>query len=398
MASANGPNVLLVGNAQRRAAQVCNLLRERGVPVDRRGIEPVLERRDLRCVDLLVCVLDPQGRESDVERLRALLQEAQAEKVATLLWGTPDNLESPDGELIDCLPADVGLEEVIGRLTALARYAPALKRMEKELERLERLGRQLNRYFDEVDHELRLAGRLQHDFLPRQMPRAPGLRFAHVYRPAGWVSGDIYDIFEIDARHIGLFIADAMGHGTAAGLMTMFLRRALVPVRPEAGTTRILTPAEVMRELHEGLARQDLPHAQFVTATYAIVDLQRLELRVARGGHPYPLHIDGAGQIAEIRCDGGLLGVAGLEPHFEERSARLVPGEKIVLYTDGLEELFIAARDRQTEQPRFTDCLRRWACLGADALARTIHDHLDRQEGSLNPADDVTLLVLEVAV
>ncbi|MFQ5806023.1 MAG: PP2C family protein-serine/threonine phosphatase [Phycisphaerae bacterium] len=391
------PRILLLGPAHERSRDVCERLQERGLPQNSLVIEPSPTHRALQGADVLVCVLDPKNTDADTDRLAALLARAQAAHVAALVWGVPDNFKQPEGELTECLSANVGLDEVVSRLTALARYAPVVKRMEKELQGLQRLGRHLNRYFEEIDHELRLAGRLQHDFLPHELPQLPSLKFAQLYRPAGWVSGDIFDVFRVDQHHVGLFIADAMGHGTAAGLMTMFLRRALVPKQGRGDSERIVAPAEAMRLLHEELARQDLPHAQFVTSVYAILDVESLEIRLARGGHPYPLHLNAAGEIREMCCEGGLLGVAGLEPEFAEHHNRLVPGDKVIFYTDGLEELFIAGRDRHSEQAEYTEHLLRWAPLDADSFVTAIGDYLDQQEGSLNPADDVTVVVAEVA-
>jgi sigma-B regulation protein RsbU (phosphoserine phosphatase) len=396
MASDFVPSVLFLGPEGGRSAQLRELLRQRGMPDSRLVIDPAPVRRTLQAADVLVCALDPKEAGVDAEGLRAIVARAQAENVATLLWGAPDNFRPPDGELVECLSADVGLDAVVDRLTALARYAPVVKRIEAELQRLQRLGRHLNRYFEEIDHELRLAGRLQRDFLPRAMPDVGPLRFAQLYRPAGWVSGDIFDVFAIDTRRIGIFIADAMGHGTAAGLMTMFLRRALVPKQGRGDAERIVAPADAMQQLHEGLVRHDLPHAQFVTAAYAILNVESLELRLARGGHPYPLHVNAAGEIREIRCEGGLLGVPGFEPEFDEHHDYLAPGDKVLFYTDGLEELFIAGRDEDTARAAFTGQVRDWVRLDADALVTALGDHLDQREGSLNPRDDATLVVAEV--
>ena len=390
------PRVLLVGSAHGRADSFRNLLQKKGFSASCLNPDAMPAQDVLRGADVVVCALDPQGGEADLNRLRDLLALPQAENMPLLLWGVPDNFDKPDNSLTDCLSADVGLDELMGRLTALARYAPVVQRLEDELQRLQRLGRHLNHYFDEVDQEMRLAGRVQRDFLPRSMPSVAPLRFAQLYRPAGWVSGDIFDVFAIDEQHVGVFIADAMGHGTASGLMTMFLRRALEPTQRENGRERIASPVRVLEQVHKELARQEFPNAQFATAAYAIIDVPVLDMRFARGGHPYPLHINAAGEIHEIRCDGGLLGIPGFDPDFEEHRSTLAPGDKVIFYTDGLEELFIARRDPYSKFVEFTQTLRDWAPLDADGLVSTINTHLDQQEGSLNPADDVTLVVAEV--
>ena len=70
--------------------------------------------------------------------------------------------------------------------------------------------------------------------------------------------------------------------------------------------------------------------------------------------------------------------------------------DKVMFYTDGLEDVFILGRDEQSEQPEYSPSLLRWAQLDAEPLVATIGDYLDHREGSLNPADDVTVVVLQV--
>jgi len=193
-----------------------------------------------------------------------------------------------------------------------------------------------------------------------------------------------------------MFIADAMGHGTAAGLLTMFLRRALVPTRVNGVGAELIPPVEVMQNLHEGLARQDLPHAQFVTAAYALIDMDTLDIRLSRGGHPHPLLVHADGEIDEMRCEGGLLGIAGLEPAFEEYRGRLTPGDKVIFYTDGLEPLFILDRDADTELAEYSDLLRDFVRHDAKGFTAAVGEYLDNEEGSLNPEDDITIVVAEV--
>src|SRR5262245_1856901 len=240
-----------------------------------------------------------------------------------------DLVESLEGNL-DVLSAEVSLEEVVGRLMTLAQYVPLVRCLDDELQHLQRLGHQLNRYIGELDRDMQLAGRLQRDFMPRGLPAIDDIQFSYVFRPASFVSGDIFDIIPIDEHRVGMFIADAMGHGTAAGLITMFLRKALIPRVGTGSSMRVLGPAEALRSMHEGLARHELPNANFVTAAYALIDCRSHEIRYARGGHPYPLLIRSDGSIHELAADGGLLGIPDLPPDFVELSFTLAPGDKLV--------------------------------------------------------------------
>jgi sigma-B regulation protein RsbU (phosphoserine phosphatase) len=313
-----------------------------------------------------------------------------------VIWGGGDKLEIPSDGLVEQLDAAAHPEEIVGRLAALSHLAPLVRDLNRELSAQQRLGQQVNRYFEEIDKEMRMAGRLQQHFLPRALPQTARLRFASLYRPATWVSGDIFDVFQIDEQTLGLFIADAMGHGTAAGLMTMFLRKALAPKRASGAFYSITPPTEAMADLHQAVVEQELPNSQFVTAAYATLDQQTLELCLARAGHPYPIVINAQGAIRELRCEGGLLGLPDIRPEFEETRVHLASGDRLVLYTDGIEDLFIAERDRVTGATRFTPLFEGIASSDAQGLVDQLAWRLDRREGSLNPEDDVTVIVVQI--
>lgn len=385
------PQVVLFDADSPRAAALYERLRQRGIASELRGLSPESEL----AADLAVIAVAPEAAAHNAE-LEKLLQRLVESRVPTMVCGDAPELRAAGGPLVEWVHPSVSLDEVAGKVGTLARYAPLLRGLERELQHLHRLGEQLNRHFGEIDQEMRLAGRLQHDFLPRELPQVPPYRFEVFYRPASWVSGDMYDAFRIDEHHVGLFVADAMGHGVAAGLLTMFLRQALVAKRVAGSAYTIVRPAEALENLHQCLLRQHLPNSQFVTAAYGILDTRTAELTFARAGHPYPLHVHaGGGPIDEIRSGGSLLGLADVPAEFEETRVRLAPSEKIVLYTDGIEDVLVVPSGQRADGPTFTTQLVQWAALPAADFLQAVAEHLDRREGSLHPADDITLLVLE---
>ncbi|MEW6251899.1 MAG: PP2C family protein-serine/threonine phosphatase [Planctomycetota bacterium] len=348
--------------------------------------------------DMAVLLIDPDAPAGRLAGARDLLHHLVTEGIATVVCGGPADLRQAAGPLVEWLAPMTDPDEIVGKLDTLSRYVPLLQGMERELRHLRRLGDQLNRYFGEIDQEMRLAGRLQRDFLPTKLPQVGPFSFAALYRPASWVSGDLYDVQRVDEHHVAIFLADAMGHGVAAGLLTMFLRQALVPKRISGQKYTLVPPAEVLNELHTSLARQKLANSQFVTAVYGLLDTRSGDLRLARAGHPYPvLARPGPGGLTmhEIRSGGGLLGLADVPLEFEETSVRLAPGDKLILYTDGAEEVFVAGQAAD-ESTLFTDQFHTWAALHPGELIETLEEHLDTRPGSLNPADDVTLIVLEM--
>lgn len=391
------PRLLLVDAAPDRAQRLADALSERGLtPLCNPLTDAPLEVRP-RAFDAAILVSDPGDAEALAERIEARLAELTEAGVAAMVWGLPTPPALQNGREVEWLPPDASLAEVVGCLTAVRHYGPLVSRLDSELANLQRLGKQLSRYFEEIDREMCLAGRLQRDFLPECLPDLGQVSFARVYRPATWVSGDLYDVFSVDRRNVGVLIADAMGHGMAAALMTMFIRQAFYADQLRGDTNEMLPPAEVLAQLDHCLQRQELPDSMFVTGIYGIIDTHTGVLRVARGGHPPAIRISPAGMLSEIDCEGGLLGLRGVDPDFREGQVTLTPGEKVIFYTDGVEELFVQSHANDSEGPEFTPLLHGWAQLSSEQLVQAIEHYLDCQEGSLNPADDVTIVVLEMS-
>ena len=387
-----GPNVVVFEPPGLNGRGLCEPFCTRGFRLERRDLVEAAQQETFERPDIAV-VVAAGGDPAVLERAATLLERLVAENVATLVCGASDNLRWAGGPLVDWLDTNTTLDEIVGRLSTLARYVPLMRRFERELDHLHRLGDQLNRYFSEIDQEMRLAGRLQRDFLPRSLPDLPDCEFSVLYRPASWVSGDMYDVFRIDEQHVGVFVADAMGHGVAAGLLTMFLRQALVPKKVVGTSYSIVSPPEALTDLHACLVRQKLPNCQFVTAAYGILNTETHELRLSRAGHPYPFHVRANGEIDQVQVCGGLLGLADLEADFEEVCLKLSPGDKVVLFTDGLEEDFF---ENGAQGGKISPALAEWVRLPARTFADVVRDHLDTKEGSLHPADDITLLTLEL--
>src|SRR4051812_12621367 len=120
-----------------------------------------------------------------------------------------------------------------------------------------------------LDEELRLAARIQQDFLPKLLPQVGNVHFHTLFRPAGYVSGDIYDVARLDETTVGFFVCDAVGHGMPAALLTMFIKRAMVTKEILASGYRLLDPGETLRNLNQSLVDQNLSQATYTTGLCA---------------------------------------------------------------------------------------------------------------------------------
>ena len=266
-----------------------------------------------------------------------------------------------------------------------------IQAMQAELDTLREQVDSRRRNLDEVERELKLASSLQRDFLPKRLPNHARVKFNRLYRPAGHVSGDLYDIRRLDEQHVGVYVADAIGHGMPAGLLAMFMHNALQTKRITGhGSYQLLPSHEAIRLLNEALC-ECLANTAFATALYARVNVETGHVDLARGGHPLPMLITADGVIEEVGGQGALLGLLP-EEQFEPISLTLEAGDRLILFTDGVEQLF-----RESGAPADIDHWRKAmhdrAHLTADQLIADLWRHLE-EVGC--PKDDVTIVTLEV--
>ena len=106
--------------------------------------------------------------------------------------------------------------------------------------------------------QLRLASQVQRELISDTLPAFGPVSFSAVFRPAEYVSGDIYDVHRLDEENLAVAVADATGHGIPAALLTVFIKRALRGKEIENGRYRILRPDEVLTRLNEELLDADL--------------------------------------------------------------------------------------------------------------------------------------------
>src|SRR5215213_3148470 len=290
-------------------------------------------------------------------------------------------------------PAEPGQQSVSSILRHMESVAREMDALRAELSLLRKRDETLNYHLTRIDEELRLAARLQQDFLPKELPEIGNVRFHTLFRPAGYVSGDLYDVLRLDERRVGFYMADAVGHGVPAALLTMFIKQALITKEITPGGYRLLPPAESLARLNQTLVDQNLAHATFATALYGVIDAETLQVTVARAGHPAPMVLRGDGKTIEpLQPDGGLLGVFPNEV-YDTATTRLAPGDRLLVYTDGIE---VAFGGEAIDAERWQFELRARAGLSAEHLLLDLCQHLDGQSGSLTPRDDVTAVLVDV--
>lgn len=194
------------------------------------------------------------------------------------------------------------------------------------------LRNQLQSALSALDRELRAVGQIQRSLLPASLPDLPGVEFAAHYHTSASAGGDYYDFFPLEGGRLGIFIADVSGHGTPAAVL-MAITHALAHTAP--GT--LAPPHDVLAHLNARLAQSYTLDGSFVTAFYAVFDPRSLRLTYSCAGHNPPRLRRGE-NIRSIDAASGLpLGVLD-DQSFPESTIDLLPGDLLLLYTDGITE------------------------------------------------------------
>jgi sigma-B regulation protein RsbU (phosphoserine phosphatase) len=196
---------------------------------------------------------------------------------------------------------------------------------------LREVQKQLARKLLDINQELEMAREIQLSILPHEIPKIRGLEIAARYVPMSSVAGDFYDFIIVDEKHVGILVADVSGHGLPAALIASMLQVALA-----AQSTHAFDPARVLAGLNRSLCGKFTRH--FVTAAYIFVDIEKKSIGYAGAAHP-PLLVWRAstGCVSEVLENGLPLGLFP-EATYSVVELAVEPGDKAVLYTDGVLE------------------------------------------------------------
>lgn len=241
-----------------------------------------------------------------------------------------------------------------------------------------------------IRQELETARRIQESTLPGEPPRLPGLDLAARYVPASEVAGDFYDFLPGEGRSLGVIVADVSGHGVPAALVASMLKVAMASQAAHAAS-----PARVLSEINQ-IFHGKLKN-QFITALCVHLDLDGSRLTWASAGHPPPLLWKAReGRVEELVHPGMVIGRLR-RAAYTEASAILGPGDRLLLFTDGIPEA-TSPSGEQFGDDRLEGFLAEHARLPsmaiADALLARIAAWTGRSEGF---DDDLTFVVVGIS-
>jgi serine phosphatase RsbU (regulator of sigma subunit)/putative methionine-R-sulfoxide reductase with GAF domain len=239
---------------------------------------------------------------------------------------------------------------------------------------------------ERLETEVQLARKIQQTFLPESLPELSEWELAARWKTARQVGGDFYDVFDLPNNKLGLFIADVSDKGVPAALF-MALTRTLV----RAAVAETFSPAEALKRVNDFLI-PDTKQGMFVTAVYAVLDVDRYELTYVNAGHNPPLWVKQDGTLESLTRTGVALGAAE-NMTYSQRVIQLEKGDSLLFYTDGLTESYNMDGDF-FGQERLERALLDNSCSSAHELMDVVEKSLLDFVQDSPPADDLTMLVL----
>jgi sigma-B regulation protein RsbU (phosphoserine phosphatase) len=242
-----------------------------------------------------------------------------------------------------------------------------------------------------LGEEMRAATRIQSSILPRKSPEMGSFNLAVRYAPMTAVAGDFYDFLVIRPGCVGIVVADVTGHGVPAALVASMVKVA-VSSHMDVGAE----PGKVIAGLNSTLCRQ--AEGQYASAVYVFLDQARGIGCYSAAGHPPLLLWHRATQtLLELNERGLLLGVRPTE-EYPQTEFPLGPGDRLLVYTDGLVEA-VNARSEEFGEAHLGEFIATHQDLPAEQFAERLLDKVLGwpQNGSTRAqADDITVVVIDI--
>lgn len=241
---------------------------------------------------------------------------------------------------------------------------------------------------------LKIASAVQKRMLPAKIPRFSGVQLAARFRPSQEISGDFYDLFPVREK-LGLIVGDVVGKGIGAGMLMSSVRATL---RAYAELSDDLS--RVMARTNDALCR-DTSVNEFATIWYGVLDPESRELNYVLAGHDPPVLFRRENNEWRARILDGRGLVAGVieGEKYRMESLRLVAGDVLVAYTDGMTdavnfEKTRFGRDRLLESVR--TMLEEQPDASADEVLERVFWTTRQFSGLAGQADDETMVVMRI--
>lgn len=240
--------------------------------------------------------------------------------------------------------------------------------------------------------EFEVGASYQRSLLPK-LPALPGYDLFNFHRAAHLLSGDYFDCFPLAKGRLGLLVSDASGKGISGALIAMAFRSVVRNLPRD----RYEKPKQFMT-LANSLLLRAIRRGVFVSALYAVVDPVKHEVTVANAGHlPMLVHHADRNQVIGYSQHGPVLGVLTAkqyEPKISEVTVKLGPRDRLLLFTDGVNEAK-APSQADFGLTHLRNRMIRDRFRPSEELIRNLVEEVDIHRSGWEQSDDITILAAQ---
>jgi sigma-B regulation protein RsbU (phosphoserine phosphatase) len=247
-------------------------------------------------------------------------------------------------------------------------------------------------YLRTVEEELKWAGEMQKALLKPNIPKSDGIEFRASYRPVQglYCGGDYYDVIVIGADRYLLLIGDVAGHGVKAAFITGILKAIIYPEYIRGMIGKEFSPGAFLSWLNERMNFEFRSTSNMhITFFAGVLDIKNMVFKYANAGHDHPFILR-MGKPTELPVSGTSLGFTQ-SITYPEQVVRIMSGDQILLYTDGLVEINCKHGKELVKLPLLLSKLE----PGEDYHRRLLNAALE-EASAANFDDDGTILTARV--
>jgi sigma-B regulation protein RsbU (phosphoserine phosphatase) len=256
-----------------------------------------------------------------------------------------------------------------------------LRTLREQIEKGRRKRDSLRKENEEIE-DARAVGQA---LLPRSIPEFPGLGIATTTQPVRTLSGDYFDVLSLGENKLAIVIADVTGKGVPAALLMSNVQASVRALAEES-----LQPGELTRKLNRSVCR-NTTSGKFVSFCYCAVDMGARKVTYTNAGHCAPILVRANGDVERLETGGAVLGVFPEWP-YEQDEVSLAPGDRLLLFTDGITEA-CNARDEEFGEERLAQLAAALRDRGAHDLKNRILQAISTYTGG-RAHDDATLVTV----
>ncbi len=240
-----------------------------------------------------------------------------------------------------------------------------------------------------LERELLVARGLQLSSVPKKLPNLSAFNTAVKFEPMEKIGGDFYNFAELDDNRMGVLLSDVSGHGIPAALIA-----AMVQVSFNVLQHLVQSPSKLLIEMNNILYK--LIKNNFLTASYALLDMTTSSITFSRAGHePLLIYRKAEDRIEEILPRGRAIGLSEELP-IEEAVTSINRGDRVILYTDCITEAFSPDR-KMYGMDNFKNFIRSNNRLSPSQFCDSIYEKIQEWVGTGEKlSDDFTLVIVDI--